>query len=150
MDPAILNQLGQGQLGGLPANVVEGADDDHAGRVVDDDVDAGGFFEGADVAAFPADDAALDVVAGNVDAADGGVGGVLGGEALDGAGQDLAGRFLGDGLEVFLVLVNAHGHLVGQFLVEAFEQQPFGLFAGQAADFVQLVRSARRAGPRRP
>ena len=92
MDPAILDQLGQGQLGGLAANVVEGADDDHAGGVVDDDVDAGGLLEGADVAAFPADDAALDVVAGNVDAADGGVGGVLGGVAVDGAGQDLAGR----------------------------------------------------------
>ena len=62
----------------------------------------------------------------------------------------LRADLLGDRLEVFLVLVNAHGHLVGQFLVEPFEQQPFGLFAGQAADLVHLLRLLRRAGPRRP
>ena len=52
MDAAVLDQLGQRQPGGLAADVVEGADDDDAGRVVDDDVDAGRLLEGADVAAL--------------------------------------------------------------------------------------------------
>ena len=43
MNAAVLDQLGQGQPGGLAADVVEGADDDHAGRVVHDHVDAGAF-----------------------------------------------------------------------------------------------------------
>ena len=55
--------------GDFAADGVEAADDDHAGRVVDDHVDAGGLFEGADVAAFAADDAALHFVAGNIDRA---------------------------------------------------------------------------------
>ena len=94
VNAAVLDQLGQGQPGGLAADVVEGADDDHAGRVVHDHVHAGAFLEGADVAAFAADDAALHVVAGNVHRADGGVGGVLGGVAVDGGGQDAAGLLL--------------------------------------------------------
>ena len=60
--------LVRAMLGDLAANVVEGADDDHPGRIVDDDVHAGGLLEGADVAAFAADDAALHVVAGDIDA----------------------------------------------------------------------------------
>src|SRR5207253_3803556 len=78
MDAAVLNELRQGELGGLAADVVEGADDDDARRVVDDDVDAGRLLEGADVATFAADDAALHVVTRDVDGADRGVGGVLG------------------------------------------------------------------------
>ena len=91
VDAAVLDQLGQREPGGLAADVVEGADDDHAGRVVHDHVHAGGLLEGADVAALAADDAALHVVGGDVHGADGGVGGVLGGVALDGGRQDLAG-----------------------------------------------------------
>ena len=95
VDAAVLDQLGQREPGGLAADVVERADDDHAGRVVDDHVDAGGLLEGADVPPFAADDPALHVVARDVDRADGGVGGVLGGVALDGGGEDLAGLLLG-------------------------------------------------------
>ena len=138
MNPAVLDQLGQGQLGGLPADVVEGADDDHAGRVVDDDVDAGGLLEGADIAAFAADDAALHVVAGNVHGADGGVGGVLGGVAMDGGGQDAAGLFLAVHLELLLVTLQPLGQLVGQFLLQPRQQQPLRLVARQRADLVQF------------
>src|SRR5262249_152869 len=49
VDAAVLDQLRQGQPGGLAADVVEGADDDHAGGVVHDHVHAGRLLEGADV-----------------------------------------------------------------------------------------------------
>ena len=97
------------------------------------------LLEGADVAAFAADDPALHVVAGDIDGADGGVGGVLGGVALDGGGQDLAGLLLADGSQMFLVLLDAGGDLVGQLLVEPFQQQLFGLLAVEAADLVQFL-----------
>src|SRR5205807_6972618 len=97
--------------GGLAADVVEGADDHHAGRVVHDHVHAGGLLEGADVAALAADDPALHVVRGNVHGADRGVGGVLGGVALDGGGQDFAGLGLAGGAEHFLLLLDAAGNL---------------------------------------
>ena len=62
VDPAVLDELGQGQAGDLAADRVEAADDDRLGRVVDDQVDARGLLEGADVAALAADDAALHLV----------------------------------------------------------------------------------------
>ena len=74
MDPAVGDQLAERDAGHFAADHVETADDDHAGRVVDDDVDAGGLLEGADVAPFAADDAALHVVVGDIDGAGRGFG----------------------------------------------------------------------------
>ena len=78
MDAAILNKLGQRQLGCLPADIVKGADNDHAGGVVHDDIHTGSLFEGANVPTLAADDAPLDVIAWNIHAADGRVGGMFG------------------------------------------------------------------------
>ena len=128
VDAAVLDELGQGEPGGLAADVVEGADDDDAGRVVDDHIDAGGLLEGADVAALAADDPALHVVAGDVDRADGGVGGVLGGVALDGGGEDLAGlRPRPAAFSCSSCFWMRDGDLVGQLAFEPFEQQLLGL-----------------------
>ena len=82
MRPSAIS-LFERHAGDFAADRVEAADDHHAGRVVDDHVDAGGLFEGADVAAFAADDAALHFVVGDVDGAGGGLGRVGGGEALN-------------------------------------------------------------------
>src|SRR5262245_44072462 len=67
MDAPVGDELGERESGDFAADVVEGADDDHAWRVVDDDIDAGALLEGADVAPLAADDAALHVVRGNID-----------------------------------------------------------------------------------
>src|SRR5262245_34861033 len=139
MDAAVLDELGERQVGGLAADVVEGADDDDAGRVVDDDVNAGGLLEGADVATFAADDPALHVVRRDIDGADGGVGGVLGGVALDGRGQNLTRLLIGLRLEKLGLLMYAAGDFVGQFLIEPLEQGLLGLLAIEAADLVQAL-----------
>ena len=65
------------------ADGIESTDDYDARRVIDDHVDAGCFFEGANVAAFATDDAAFHFVAGDVDRAGRGLGGVGSGEALN-------------------------------------------------------------------
>ena len=57
---------------------------DGLGRVVDHEVDAGDLLEGADVATLAADDAALEVIGGNVHGGNGDLGGVVGGAALNG------------------------------------------------------------------
>ena len=95
VDAAVLDQAGQGEARDLAAHGVEAAEHDGVGRVVDDQVDAGGGLEGADVAALAADDAALHVVAGDRHDRDGRLGDGLGGEALDGGGEDLARRGAG-------------------------------------------------------
>ena len=89
MRPSAISLLSD-MPGDLAADRVEAADDHHAGRVVDDHVDAGGLLEGADVAPFAADDPALHFVAGDVDGAGGGLGRVGGGVALHGGEQHLA------------------------------------------------------------
>jgi hypothetical protein len=62
MDPAVADELGDRQPGDLATDRIEPAEDDGLGRVVDDQVDAGGLFEGADVAPLAADDAAFHLV----------------------------------------------------------------------------------------
>ncbi len=139
VDTSVLDQLGQRQAGRLAADVVEGADDDHAGRVVHDDVHPGAFLEGADVAPLAADDAALHLVAGDVHGADGTVGGVLGGVAVDGGGQDAAGLLLARLPELLLVLLQPGGHHVGQFPLQPLQEQFLGLVPVERADLVQLL-----------
>ena len=78
MDAPVGDEALDGLLGDFAAVGVETREDDGAGRVVHDQIDAGRQFERADVAAFAADDAALQVVARQVDDRHGGFDGVLG------------------------------------------------------------------------
>ena len=139
MNTAVLDQLVQCQPGRLAADVVESTDNDHAGRVIDDDIDAGGLLEGADVAALAADDAAFHVVAGDVHGADRSVGSVLGGVALNGGGHNLTGLLFTNAFQVFFVFLNAARHLVGQFLAETLQQHNLGLLPIERADLVQFL-----------
>src|SRR5262249_12700412 len=100
---------------------------------------AGAFFEGANVAPFAADDASLHVVAGDVHGANRGVGRVLGGVAMNGRGQDAAGRVFRDRLDVLLVAQGACSGLGGQLVVQPVQEQFFGLLAGVAADLVKQL-----------
>ena len=138
MRPSAIS-LFERDAGDLAADRVERADDHHARRVVDDHVDAGGLFEGADVAAFAADDAALHFVAGNVDRAGRGFGRVGGGEALDRRDQHFPGLRVADRGQLLFVLEDQRALLVRQLLVEPFEQPPLGFFGAQAADLVQRL-----------
>ena len=138
MNAAVLDQLGQGQPGRLAADVVEGTDNDHARRIIDDHIHAGRLFEGADIASFAADDPPLHVVAGYVDCADRGFGCLLGGVALDGGRDDLPCLLLTGGVQMLLMLLDAAGYLVGQFFLETVEHQDCRLLPREHADFVQL------------
>ena len=95
MDPAVGDELGDGDPGDLAADRVEARQDDGLGGVVDDQVDAGRLLEGPDVAAFATDDPALHLVRWQVDDRDGVLGGVIRGDPLDGGHDDVAGLVLG-------------------------------------------------------
>src|SRR5207248_5528054 len=69
MNAAVGDELVQRLAGNLAADRIETADDDHAGRVVDDDIDARDLFERADIPPFAADDPAFHFVARNIDGA---------------------------------------------------------------------------------
>src|SRR5207247_948509 len=108
MNSAVLDELGQGEPGNLPAHVIEGADDDHAWRIVHDHIHTGGLLESPDVAAFATDNPAFHVIAGNVHGADSRVGSVTGRVPLKGGSEDFAGTFLGFLAQCLLVLLDAH------------------------------------------
>ncbi len=91
MDPAVGDELGEGQPGHLAADRVEGRQQHALGGVVDHHVDAGGLLEGADVAALTADDPALHLVARQRHRGDHRFGGLIGGQSLNGADDDLPG-----------------------------------------------------------
>src|SRR4030081_1375050 len=61
MDAPVRDQALDRLTRDLASERIEAREDDGARRVVDDELDAGRGFEGADVAAFPADDAPLEV-----------------------------------------------------------------------------------------
>ena len=137
MDAAVGDELVERDPGDFAADRVERADDHHARRVVDDHVDAGGLFERADVAAFAADDAAFHFVAGDIDRAGRGFGGVGGGETLNRREQNFLRLRVGDRGDFLLMLHDQRALLVRQFLIEPLEQAFFGFFRAQAADLVE-------------
>ena len=137
MDAPVLDELRQGETGDLAADRVEATDDDGLGRVVDDQVDAGGLLQGADVAPLTADDAALHLVRGQRHHGHGHLGRVVGHDALDGRDHDVARLVLG--LVAGLALDgagDAHGVILG-LCPDRFEELRLGLLATHLADPLQ-------------
>ena len=139
VDAAVLDQLLQRDLGDLAADAVEAGDDHHAGRVVDDHVDAGGLLEGADVPPLAADDPPLHLVAGDVDRADGDLGGVRRGVALDGRRQDLARLLLAGLADGRLVPQNQHADLAPELFLDSLQEHRASLLGRQPADLLQQL-----------
>lgn len=83
VDASVGDEFVQGESCDFSAYGVEAAEDDGVGRVVDDDLYASKGFQGADVATFTADDAALHLFVFKVKHADSVFDGVFGGSALD-------------------------------------------------------------------
>ena len=88
VDAAIGHELLEGDPGDLPTDRVEGRHRNRLGGVIDDEIDPGDGFEGADVATLPTDDAALHVVGREGHHRHGRFGDDLGGQALDGSGEN--------------------------------------------------------------
>ncbi len=140
VDAAVHNELFQGQTGHLPADRVEGGHGDGLRRIVNDQIHPGDGLQGADISALPADDPALHLVVGQGHHGDGGLGGVVGGAALDGGGDDLPGFLLGLVLELALDLLDLHGRVVADVRLHALQQILLGLLLGEAGDLLQDLR----------
>jgi hypothetical protein len=134
VDAAVLQQLLERQAGDLAADAVEAGEDDRVRRVVDDEVDAGQVLEGADVAPLAADDAALHVVAVELDDRDRGLSGVAGGHALHHDREDVADAAVGVALGLLLDLAHEPRRVVAQLVLEVLEQHRLGLARAQPGD----------------
>ena len=148
VDAAVGDQPLDRLLGDLAAVGIEAGQDDRARRVVDDQVDAGGELERADVASLAADDAALQVVARQIDDRDGGLDGVLGGAALDGFGDVLLGAVDGRLARLGVEPLEQVGGVVPRVALDLLEQQLLGFVGRQAGDALELVLLLRRRAAR--
>ena len=122
MNPAVLEQLRDGQARDLPTQPVEGREDHRMRRVVDDEVDAGEVLERTDVAAFPADDPSLHVVGGKLHHGHGRLGGVAGRDPLQRVGHEITSAALRLGARLVLERADAARELVAHLLLSALEQ----------------------------
>ena len=123
-----------------PGGRVEGGHGNRLGGIVDDQVNAGDGFQSPDVPAFAADDTALHLVVGQRDDADGNFCCMVGSTALDGSGDDLTGLVLCLVLQLLLDLLDLHGSLVTDFVLNALEQVSLCLFLGQLGDLFQSLQ----------
>ncbi len=95
----VRDQFLEGETSDLTPVGIVGGDQDRFRRIVHDEIHAGVQLEGADVSPLAADDAPLHVVGGQVHDGHRCLHGVVGGQTLDGRGQDFPrldlGRLLG-------------------------------------------------------
>ena len=139
VDPAVGNQPLDRLLRDLAPIRIESREDDRAGRVVDDQIDAGGEFERADVAALTADDPAFEVVARQVDHRHGRLDGVLGGAALNGFGDVLLGFAAGRLARLSIEPLQEIGGIVSGVVLDLLEQELLRFVRRQARDALELV-----------
>ncbi len=144
MDASVFDEFLQGEFGDVAAHEVVTGNDDGSRRVVDDDVDARGLFEGDDVAPFLTDDASLHVVRRKLHHGRGGFGGDFGCVTVDGFGEQV----LAHGFHVFLGVLLELLHLAGEERREvAFEFGPellLGFLGVEARDFLESFAVLQR------
>ena len=138
MDAAVHDEALHRDARDLAPDGVKGADDHRFGSVVNDQVHTGGGLQGADVAALAADDAALHVVVGQVDHADGAFGHMVGGAFLNRQGDDVTGFLLALLAGARLDLAHHGGSVVVGVLLNAADQHLAGLILRHAGDALHL------------
>ena len=109
------------------------------GRVVDDQIDAGRRFDGADVAPFAADDPPLHVVARQVHDRHGPLGDELARQTLDGDGDDLLGASIRFGARLFLDHANVLRGVVPGLVDHLLDEAALRFVARQPGDPLELL-----------
>ena len=140
VDAAVGHQTLQGHFGDLAAQWAVSGDDYGFRRVVNDQIDAGGRFQGANVAAFAADDAALHAFRGQGHGGDGLFGHIIAGVALYGGGQNFFGLAVGGFAGLGLNYAGHAGGFVADFGFQLGEQQGARFFHGKAGDGLQTLQ----------
>jgi hypothetical protein len=138
VDAAVQHQPLEGQPRHLPPHRVEAGQQHRLGRVVDDQVDPGDRLERADVPPLAADDAALHLIARQVQHRHHRLAGLLGGDPLDGQGDDLAGPLLALGPGLVLDVPHHQGRLALGLVLDGGDQLGLGLDRGQPGHPLKL------------
>ena len=142
VDAPVCDEVLERDAGDLATDGVEARERDGLGSIVDDEVDAGYLLERADVAAFPADDAALDVVRRDRDGRDRALRRVVCGHALDSHGENLAGALVCFGLGAGLDIADDAGGLCDAVLLDGAQHLLARLFTRHGGYLEQLLVGA--------
>ena len=118
MNPAVGDQALQRDAGDFPPHRIKAGQGNGLRRIVNDEIDAGQRLDGADVAAFTADDPALHFIVGQRHHRHGGFGHLVGSTALDRVGNQVARLLIGFILKLRLKLRDFQRLLVRQFLFQ--------------------------------
>ena len=118
---------------------IEPGNDHRLGGVVNDQVDARGRFQGADVPPFPPDDAPFHLLVGQVDHGNRLLGHVIGRVALDRGHDDLLGFLVRLALRFLFDPLDHLGRLVAHLALHELHEAVFGLVRGDARDLLQKV-----------
>ena len=139
MDAAILDQPFHRPPRHFASDGMKAADHDDAGRVVNNDVHAGGLLEGPNVATLAADDSTLHVIMRDFNGGYGCTAGLIGGEALDGGGDDLSALFIHRLRGLVQLLFDNGSHFMFALLFQALQQQVLGGLGGHGGHLEKLV-----------
>ena len=137
MDSAVGDELLERQPRDLAADRIEARNHDRVGRVVDDDVHAGGELERADVSPLAPDDPPLHFVVRQRHGRHGGLGGVIGGDALDRQRDDLLRLALGVPFGGFPDLANPVGRVGLGFFFHPANQLVLRVLGGHAGHLLE-------------
>src|SRR5262249_14888749 len=139
VDAAVDDELLESLARDLPAQRLEGADDDRLGRVVDDQVDARRRLERPDVATLAADDAALQGVGRKLHDRHRRLADRVGGQALDRHPDVIAGLLRGLLGRLLLDAADESGGLDARLVLDRADQVAPRLDGGQARDLLEAL-----------
>src|SRR5436309_209922 len=137
MDAAVGDQALEGEAADLAPDRLEAGHDHGVGRVVDDDVDAGGRFERADVAPLAPDDPALHFVRRQQHRRHARLGRLLGGDPLNREGDDLLRFAVGVLPGLLRDVADQRPGLVARLVFDPLDQLEFGFLRRQAGDLLE-------------
>src|SRR3569833_127387 len=139
VDTAVGNQTVHGQAGYLAPNRVEAGKDDRFRCIVNNDLDTGGCFQRADVAAFATDDTSLDLIVLDIEDRYRVLNSALRSGTLDGLDNDLFGLLGGGQLGFVHNVLDLHHGLGARFFAQVIHQLVPGFFSRYAGNSFQLL-----------
>ncbi len=125
MDTAVDHQLVQRQTGHFATHRIKPGKNDCLGRIIDNDLNAGGSFKRPDIPAFTTNDPAFDLIAFNVEDRHGILDGSLRGNPLDRFDDNFLGFLVGRKLGLIDNLVDIGHRLSLRLIFQGFHELTF-------------------------
>ena len=138
MNATIRYKTCQRAPGNFTADGVKAGDGDSLRGIIHYNINASCLFEGLDVAPVASNNAPLHLLIGECNHRGGYFGNLVGGDTLDGIGDQFAGFFHAGFSGINLILADDARHVSAGFLLDFFKQDRAGFFAGHRRNALQF------------